>query len=215
VPIHAWSKTDAGLFHHFHQSWIVRLCDALNGMLGPGHFALIEQSSPWPPPERAGLTAMDLYALKADRIAIHRRLSDLVAVIEVVSPGNRSSRGSIRSLVDKAVALLRQDVHLLIIDLFPPTAHDPRGIHGLIWGELAEEPFEVPAGKPLTLAAYSAGAVKVGFIEPVAVNDVLPEMPLFLEPDRYVLAPLEPTYQTTWDVCPVEFREAVIEDSAR
>ena len=25
MPIHAWSKTDAGLFHHFHQSWIVNL----------------------------------------------------------------------------------------------------------------------------------------------------------------------------------------------
>ena len=106
-------------------------------------------------------------------------------------------------------------MHLLIIDLFPPSLRDPQGIHKLIWDEIVEEPFELPADKPLTLAAYSAGAVKSAYIEPVAVDDLLPEMPVFLEPDRYVLAPLEPTYQTTWNACPVEFREAVLEDSVR
>ena len=122
-------------------------------------------------------------------MAIRHRLGDLVAVIEVVSPGNKSSRAAIRSFVDKAVAFLRQGVHLLIIDLFPPTARDPQGIHKLIWDEILEEPFELPADKPLTLAAYSAGAVKAAYVEPVAVGDVLPEMPVFLDPDRYVLDP--------------------------
>ena len=143
-------------------------------------------------PDQADLAELDLYALKADRIAIRHRLGDLVAVIEVVSPGNKSSRAAIRSFVDKAVAFLRQGVHLLIIDLFPPTPRDPQGIHKLIWDEIVEEPFELPADKPLTLAAYSAGAVKAAYIEPVAVDDVLPEMPVFLDPERYVLAPLEP-----------------------
>ena len=87
-------------------------------------------------------------------MAIRHRLGDLVAVIEVVSPGNKSSRAAIRSFVDKAVAFLRQGVHLLIIDLFPPTPRDPQGMHPLIWDEIVEEPFELPADKPLTLAAY-------------------------------------------------------------
>jgi hypothetical protein len=52
-------------------------------------------------------------------------------------------------------------------------------------------------------------------VEPVAVGDVLPEMPLFLVPEQYVSAPLEPTYQQTWDDCPAAFKEAVIEDSRR
>ena len=50
--------------------------------------------------------------------------------------------------------------------------------------------------KPLTLAAYSAGPVKA-YVEPVAVGDVMPDMPLFLDPDRHVPAPLEATYQAT------------------
>ena len=141
----------------------------------------------------------------------------------ISSPSSRSSPPATRAagprsgaFVDKAVSFLRHGVHLLIIDLFPPTVRDPQGIHKLIWDEIVEEPFELPPDKPLTLAAYSAGEVKAAYIEPVAVNDnLLPEMPVFLEPDRYILAPLEPTYQTTWDACPVEFREAVLEDSAR
>src|SRR3954454_19315057 len=42
MPIHAWSKTDAGLFHHFHQRWIGNLCDGLNAVLPPDYFALSE-----------------------------------------------------------------------------------------------------------------------------------------------------------------------------
>ena len=39
-------------------------------------------------------------------------------------------------------------------------------------------------------------------MEPVAVGDVLPDMPLFLKPEHYVPAPLEATYQATWKLFP-------------
>ena len=108
----------------------------------------------------------------------------------------------LRAFVEKMTDLLREGVHLLIIDLFPPGPRDPEGVHKVIWDELQEEPFELPPDKPLTLAAYSAGAVKTAYVEPVAVGDLLPEMPLFLEPEAYVPAPLEATYQTAWNVFP-------------
>jgi Protein of unknown function (DUF4058) len=248
MPIHAWSKTDAGLFHHFHQSWMVNLAKALNAGILPSDFmALAEQVTAGPipdvitlgrvgripkpsspggnggvqlataPPRTAFIrrAEVDAYALKADRLAIRHRLGELVAVIEIVSPGNKSSKAAIRAFVDKAVQFLRQGVHLLIIDLFPPTSRDPQGLHPLIWDEILEEPFELPGGKPLTLAAYSAGPVKVAYVEPVAVGDVLPDMPLFLVPEQYVSAPLEPTYQVTWNDCPAAFQEAVIEDARK
>ena len=107
----------------------------------------------------------------------------MIAVIEIVSPGNKSSRHALRAFVEKMTDLLREGVHLLIIDLFPPGPRDPEGVHKVIWDELQEEPFELPPDKPLTLAAYSAGAVKTAYVEPVAVGDLLPEMPLFLEPE--------------------------------
>jgi hypothetical protein len=39
---------------------------------------------------------------------------------------------------------------------------------------------------------------------------VLPDMPPFLEPEVYVPTPLESTYETSWSVCPADFREAVL-----
>ncbi|MBX9581393.1 MAG: hypothetical protein K2X87_13915, partial [Gemmataceae bacterium] len=43
MPVHDWAKADVGLFHHFHQSWAVQLCDALNaGIMPAGYFALVE-----------------------------------------------------------------------------------------------------------------------------------------------------------------------------
>ena len=52
MPIHDWTRVDAGLFHAFHQSWIIHLCDALNaGGLQPEYFALPEQSIRGPIPD--------------------------------------------------------------------------------------------------------------------------------------------------------------------
>lgn len=42
--------------------------------------------------------------------------------------------------------------------------------------------------------SYAAGAEKVAYVEPVGVGDALPDMPLFLTPDRYVPCPLEAAY---------------------
>jgi hypothetical protein len=150
---------------------------------------------------------VEQYAAKANRIAIRHPLGEIVAVLEIVSPGNKDSQHSLRAFVAKTVGLLRQGIHLLIIDLFPPTIRDPQGIHKAIWDEIYEEPFELPADKPLTLAAYSADVPKTAYVEPVAVGDVLPDMPLFLTADSYVIAPLEATYLSTWSVCPEPLKE--------
>ena len=65
----------------------------------------------------------------------------------------------------------------------------------------------MPPDKPLTLAAYQAEPFKIAFVEPIAVDDALPDMPLFLEDDMNVSVPLEETYQTTWNVLPIEVRQ--------
>src|SRR5262245_7894172 len=46
MPIHDWNRVPAGLFHDFHQSWSIRIKDALNaGRLPKGLGALVEQRS--------------------------------------------------------------------------------------------------------------------------------------------------------------------------
>src|SRR5437868_770933 len=213
MPVHDWTRVDAGLFHHFHQRWIASLCDALNaGSLPSDYFALAEQSIQGPIPDvltlhlalgagepsngAGGLAVAsfpprtrlirrneaDLYAGKANRITVRHRHGDVVAVVEIVSPGNKSSKGSFNDFVEKSIELIRQGVHLLVIDLFPPGNRDPEGIHKAIWDEVEGEDLDRPRDKPLTVASYDAGPSQVAYVEFIAVGDVLPEMPLFLRP---------------------------------
>ena len=218
MPIHDWSRVPAGLFHHFHQQWTCRLCDALNAELLPkGYSALIEQSAAWiyldPPKTRFVSQASDeeVYAAKANRIAIHHPLGEVVSLIEIVSPGNKNSRHGLRAFAEKSLGFLEQGIHLLIIDLFPPSRWNPQGIHRAIWDEICDEPFDLPQNQPLMLVAYSAGVPKKAFVEPVAVGEPLPDMPVFLDPDSYVLAPLEASYRATWETCPEEFYVAIVQ----
>jgi hypothetical protein len=241
MPIHDWTRVDAGLFHAFHQSWSVRIQDALNaGILPKGYYALVEQRVGGPEPDviavetsrkgkakpdRGGTTALaepprtrlvkplepaaETYARKANRITVRHPLGSVVAVIEIVSPGNKSSRAAVRSFVDKAVEFLNARVHLLLIDLFPPTPRDPQGLHNAIADEFGEEPIELPAGEPLTLVGYDAGYPRTAYIETAGVGDPLPSMPVFLTPGAHILAPLEATYAATWTATPEPIRELV------
>ena len=146
------------------------------------------------------------YARKANSVVIRHPDGEVVAVIEIVSPGNKDSKHAIRSFARKAAEFLLAGVNLLIVDLFPPSKRDPQGVHKLIWDRIKDEPFELPKDKPLTLAAYSAGGIITGYVEPVGVGDVLPDMPIFLTADRYVPCPLEATYQASWAEFPLALR---------
>ena len=148
-------------------------------------------------------------AARGNRIAIRHSLGRVVCVIEIVSPGNKGSRSALRSFIEKTVAFLRQGVHLLVVDLFPPSSRDPQGIHKALWDEIEEQPFELPPDKPLTLAAYVADLPITAYVEPVGVGELLPDMPAYLDADSYVPVPLEATYQATWTSCPDDMREAV------
>lgn len=238
MPIHDWTRVDAGLFHHFHQDWTIELCRALNaGGLPSGYIALTDQQIRGPIPdvltlhrgpkvpgkrEPAGGLAIapnpprarfimeleeDTYARRANRIRIQHRHGQVVAVIEIVSPGNKNSRTALRAFVRKASDLIWQGIHLLVVDLFPPSDRDPQGIHKAIWDEIGERPFELPSDKPLTVVAYRAVPIKTAYVEPVAVGDDLPDLPIFLTEDEYVPAPLEETYRASWAAFPADFKE--------
>jgi hypothetical protein len=160
-------------------------------------------------PPRTNLTRRleaEIYAGRANRITVRHRHGNVVAVVELVSPGNKGSRSEFRAFIEKSADLIRQGVHLLVIDLFPPGPRDPQGIHKAIWDEFLDEDLELPPAKPLTLAAYDAGPPRVAYVNFLAVHDALPDMPLFLRPEVYVPAPLGATYQTTWDGFPAALK---------
>ena len=148
------------------------------------------------------------YHLARRTLAIrHRSSRRLVAMIEILSPGNKDSQRHLDQFVEKAVAALQHEIHLLIIDLFPPGSFDPRGIHGAIWEAIGEKLYQPPSQKPLTLAAYVAEQLPQAYVQPLAVGDALIEMPLFLEYDRYVPMPLEPNYSRAYRGVPAVLKD--------
>jgi hypothetical protein len=154
-------------------------------------------------------TTKEIYAGRANRIAIKHHLGRTVAVLEILSPGNKDSRAAVRDFVEKTIDFLRAGVHVSLVDLFPPTPRDPLGMHKLIWDEISDEPFAFPAGKDRLVVSYETGAEKAAYVEPLAVGDVLPDMALFVAEGMHVKVPLERTYQTAWEPCPEALREVV------
>jgi hypothetical protein len=243
MPIHDWTRVDAGIFHDFHLSWIAEIKKTLNaGLLPSGYYALAEQiacgfapdaltlqepvhgsisavAEPCggiavadaPPKVRFHARAeMDMYAAKARRVTIrHRSDHRIIAIIEIVSPGNKSGQTDFAAFVHKAEQALRSGIHLLIVDLFPPTARDPQGIHRAIWGKDGDGDFVLPDDKPLTCVSYLAYPGVEVFLEPVAVGDPLPDMPLFLTREVYVPVPLEATYRAAWEAVPDFWRRVL------
>src|ERR1700682_4810426 len=142
MPIHDWTRVRSNRFHDFHQKWTVAICNAINaGRLPPGYFAMVEHKTGGPapdaialerhppaqptsggipvkfqPPKTRFVTRSEAagYARKANRITVRHPDGDVVAVLEIVSPGNKDSRHALRSFVRKAVAFLHAGIHLLI-----------------------------------------------------------------------------------------------------
>lgn len=155
-------------------------------------------------------TDMEFYRRKQMSIVVRHVTGDrIVAIIEIVSPGNKSTRHTFNSFVEKAAELLDRRIHLLIIDLLPPSPRDPHGIHAAIWDEIAGQEYNPPVGKPLTLAAYETALTVRAYVQNFAVGDTLPEMPLFLEPNGCIQAPLDATYQSAFAAMPQRWRRVL------
>ena len=46
MPVHDWTRVEAGIFHAFHHGWIEEISRALNrGILPPQYYAMPEQKA--------------------------------------------------------------------------------------------------------------------------------------------------------------------------
>ncbi len=244
MPIHDWTRVEAGIFHAFHHDWITYLARSLNrGSLPPDHYALPEQLALGLGPDVLTLhevnipprnltasvaepggtallappklrptaeTEMAFYRRKQKSVSVRHISGDsIVAKIEIVSPGNKSSKSALRSLVSKAVELLEHGIHLLIVDLFPPGPRDPKGIHAEIWSEVAGEDVR-EANKPLALVAYEVGPTIRAYHVDIGVGDLLTDMPLFLEPGQAISVALESSYDEAFSAMPGRWQRVLV-----
>jgi hypothetical protein len=248
MPVHDWTRVEAGIFHDFHTAWVAEIRSALNeGVLPDGFYALAEQhagrgiadvltlhatpastdrltyASPpggtavaeAPPKGSRRQTVAQPGLLARRRTLTIRHVSGhrLVALLEILSPANKDRREHVAAFAHKAADALDYGIHVLMVDLFPPGPHDPSGMHGVIRSLLedSDEAYDLPLDEPLTLASYAAGTGVEIYLEHLAPGAPLPEMPLFLSPDRYVSAPLEATYSAACRGMPAFWRN-VLED---
>jgi hypothetical protein len=114
------------------------------------------------------------------------------------------------AFVANAAEFLDRQIHLLILDLQPPGPRDPHGIHAVIWEEITGQEYAPPADKPLTLASYETGLSLKAYVEPLAIGEVLKNMPLFLVPNQYIEMPLEKTYEAAFAVVPRRWQRELI-----
>jgi hypothetical protein len=242
MPIHDWTKTYAGAFHHFHVTWLSEIAKALNsGVLPEGYYALgeqviggavpdvltLERRDAMPPdapplaPDSLGAAPLPSATITAvaehprypprPRVIAVRHVSRdrLVAMIEIVSAGNKSDAAEIGSLIEKTLVALSKGVHVLLVDLHGPGAYDPDGLHNLIWKELGQDTMSLPSGKPLQVASYLSARRVQCFLEPLAVGDMLPSAPLFLTSALHVRVPLESTHAVAFAAVPEHLRRQV------
>jgi hypothetical protein len=241
MPIHDWPRGETGIYHHFHNAWIIHLTEALNlGVLPKGYSALSDQKVSLTEPDiitlgdeseiesdsgggvAVAVAVTPRIQMKAEakparrlrrrrRVVIRRDNDDrVVAIVEVTSPGNKDSRWKARSLAEKVATYLEAGVHVLLVDILPPTNCDPLGIHGLIWEYWGRKRHTPGVDEPLTLVSYRVTeSGPEAQIEPTAVGRMLPNMPLYLKSNLAVPAPLEATYMQAYRGLGERYRRAV------
>jgi len=184
--------------------------NATNGWSGPPVATAVAEAPP-----KVSLTVTlnaeaAVYAKKRRTLVIRHASGDqIVALVEIVSPGNKNKVSAWEAFLDKAINALGQGYHLLIVDLFPPGQFDPDGVHGALAAEIGETEYHPPADKPLTLASYVADAMPTAYVEPTAVGAEIANMPLFLDVNWYVNLPLETTYATAYRGVPQRWRRVL------
>jgi hypothetical protein len=208
MPIHDWTRVDPGIFHDFHHEWISEVKRALNRNLeGTDYYALTEQIAEPTEPDVQIRNPARWYAEKNNAVTLrHVNEHRVVGIFEIMSPGYKSNRSAMTAFVQKAQDLLAAGVHLSLVDLFPPTPRDPEGIHPVVWGEDDGDTYRFDPAKPLTCASYIGGPYAEAFVEPVAVEEALPSLALFLTPLEYVPVPLEMTYGAAYEAVPDYWR---------
>lgn len=139
----------------------------------------------------------------------HAQGRQLIAVIEVVSPGNKAKVKAASSLVDKSVALLQNGIHLTIIDVFPNPTRLPQGFGGAIWRGVERAAADYTPQYSRTHSAFAAqeGGGCLAHFQSSELGAPLPALPLYLTPTVHVPLPLEEAYYDAWVGCPKPLRQ--------
>lgn len=242
MPLHDWRRVGDWVFHEVHTGWLVYLRDALNrGVLPPGYFAHAELRAELFGPDVLALDTGDLPAArpttgggaavavpKTSRRTVYqpderpRRVltvrhtggERVVAVVELVSRGNKDRPSAVREFAGKVAALLHRGVHVTVVDVHRPGKHDRGGMPAAVGRALRAAPSDdPPRRRPYTFAGFRARPFPPeAFLDDLAVGDTLPSTPLFLDGGKFTPLPLEPSYQQAVEALDPKSRSALTAD---
>ena len=123
------------------------------------------------------------------------------AAIELVSPANKDRAGSRRTFAAKCAGYLKHGIGLVILDVVTSrTANLHEELFSVLEVENLRQPWTSPTG--LYVVAYRAVTVRRSprvkvWPEALALNEPLPEVPLWLWLDLCVPVRLEASYLET------------------
>ena len=238
MPIHDWKRVNAGIFHHFHNSWIEEIARFLNrGQLPRGYYALAEQMTGDFGPDvltlqlpvdrslsaspnlteasrwlmrrrRSGFTPgprFDIYAAKAKTVVIrHRSRHQIIAMVEIVSPGEQEWPDCVRRLRSQSRSSLA----------FRHPSADRRSIPADGMRSRRHPSGDLGQGRRRGFRSAGRQAPDLRVLRGLPGSqrssssrwrsaDSLPDMPLFLTRQVYVPVPLEATYSAAWEALPI------------
>src|SRR5262245_26697082 len=108
MRIHDWTRVDHGTFHDFRQGWAAQIRAAINGVLPPDYEAKVERASvaglseagPGSQTPATEIDESDPYSRLRNAIVV-RQDERVAGVVEVMSPGSKSTPNGVRAFVRK------------------------------------------------------------------------------------------------------------------
>jgi hypothetical protein len=159
----------------------------------------------WAPPTPVLTLAVDLPAQDVFEVCVYddERGRQLVAAVELVSPGNKDRPENRRAFAIKCAAYIQQQVSVVVVDIVTER-------HANLHVELMDllertEAAPWPEGQDIYAVAYRTTKENNAWRldlwpEPLALGQPLPTLPLWLASNLAVPLELEATYEETCQV---------------
>ena len=228
---------DDSIYHHFHYLWVASIANFLNrsfpeelgffaacekhvtpleadvvtiDRLNIGDTAIYERLQEFKTPE-PHLTLSDPdFPEDTKDVSIRTASGQVVAVIELTSPGNKNAEQKVNNYVANALAYLRQGLNYLIIDPLPPTKFVDN-FHNAIAEVLGVSTIFAPTNQPYYAISYRVNSESTEAKVEVypywfGPGETLPAVPLFLIEDLRIGVDLEMTFMEVFHQMPSHFQ---------
>jgi hypothetical protein len=208
MRVHDWTKVSRDEFHSFHQTWSVMLSGHLNQLVLPaGYYSQIRRldfgSSDH---EFKGYHRIKNRVLIFETQTYGTPSQREVAIVEFVYPGDKGAPEPLNVFVNRIVDGILAGTHFLIVDVFPPTRWAPTNIHDSIWSKMTETEQHT-SSRPLLQISYASSKSPRAYVEPIQIGGELASMPLFLNSELFVNAPLQVAYADAFNGSPRHVRQ--------